>query len=49
MLISVRYILHLGVTFVIAQDGTIANAFVDTDYTLRQDPSEVIEVLKSLA
>jgi peroxiredoxin len=46
---SGQFDLPLAATFVIAQDGTIASAFVDTDYTLRQDPSSVIEVLKSLA
>lgn len=40
--------LPLAATFVIAKDGTIASAFVDADYTLRQEPSEVISVLKSL-
>ena len=44
-----QFDLPLAATFVIAQDGSIASAFVDTDYTLRQDPSDVIEVLKSLA
>ncbi len=44
-----QFDLPLAATFVIAQDGSIASAFVDTDYTLRQDPSEVINVLKSLA
>ena len=43
-----QFDLPLAATFVIAQDGSIASAFVDTDYTLRQDPSDVIEVLKSL-
>jgi len=46
---SGQFDLPLAATFVITQDGTIASAFVDTDYTLRQDPSSVIEVLKSLA
>lgn len=40
--------LPLAATFVIAKDGTIASAFVDADYTLRQEPSEVISVLKTL-
>ena len=44
-----QFDLPLAATFVIAQDGSIASAFVDTDYTLRQDPSDVIDVLKSLA
>jgi peroxiredoxin len=43
-----QFDLPLAATFVIAKDGTIVSAFVDSDYTLRQDPSEVINVLKSL-
>ncbi len=43
-----QFDLPLAATFVIKQDGTIASAFVEADYTLRQEPSEVIEVLKSL-
>jgi len=43
-----QFDLPLAATFVVAQDGTIASAFVEVDYTLRQEPSEVIEVLKSL-
>lgn len=43
-----QFDLPLAATFVITQDGTIASAFVDADYTLRQEPSEVIEVLKGL-
>ena len=45
---SGQFDLPLAATFVIAQDGSIASAFVDTDYTLRQDPSVVVDVLKSL-
>ena len=40
--------LPLAATFVIAQDGTIASASVGTDYTQRQEPSEVVKVLKTL-
>lgn len=43
-----QFDLPLAATFVIATDGTIVNAFVDADYTKRQEPSEVIEILKSL-
>ena len=43
-----QFDLPLAATFVIKQDGTIASAFVEADYTLRQEPSEVIEVLKGL-
>ena len=43
-----QFDLPLAATFVVGQDGIIASAFVEEDYTLRQEPSEVIEVLKSL-
>lgn len=45
---SGQFDLPLAATYVVAQDGTIAGAFVDADYTKRQEPSEVVEVLKSL-
>jgi peroxiredoxin len=38
----------LAATFVIAQDGTIASAFVDADYTARQEPAEAVAALKAL-
>ncbi|UPW19590.1 AhpC/TSA family protein [Agarivorans sp. TSD2052] len=40
--------LPLAVTYVVAQDGTIASAFIDADYTKRQEPSDLLPVLKSL-
>lgn len=43
-----QFDLPLAATFVIAKDGTIASAFVDADYTARQEPSDVINTLKSL-
>ena len=43
-----QFDLPLAATFVVAQDGTIASSFVDTDYTFRQEPTEVLEVLKAL-
>ncbi len=43
-----QFDLPLAATFVVAKDGKIASAFVDADYTVRQEPSEVIEVLKSI-
>lgn len=45
---SGQFDLPLAATFVIAKDGTIASAFVDADYTARQEPGEVISVLKNL-
>lgn len=44
-----QFDLPLAATFVVAKDGTIASAFVDADYTARQEPSELINTLKALA
>ena len=38
--------LPLAATFVIDQSATIVSAFVDADYTKRQEPSEVVKALK---
>lgn len=43
-----QFDLPLAATFVIAQDGTVASAFVDADYTARQEPAEIVEALKAL-
>lgn len=43
-----QFDLPLAATFVIAQDGTIAGAFVDADYTARQEPAEIVTLLKTL-
>lgn len=43
-----QFDLPLAATFVIAQDGTVASAFVDTDYTERQEPTAVVDALKAL-
>lgn len=43
-----QFDLPLAATFVIAKDGTVASAFVDADYTTRQEPSEVVKKLKAL-
>ncbi|MEM8564166.1 MAG: peroxiredoxin-like family protein [Pseudomonadota bacterium] len=43
-----QYELPLAATFVVNKDGVIISAFVEADYTKRQEPSEVIEALKSL-
>lgn len=43
-----QFDLPLAATFVVAQNGTIASASAEADYTLRQEPSEVIQVLKGL-
>jgi len=43
-----QFDLPLAATFVVAQNGTIINAFVDADYTKRQDPSDVVSILESI-
>jgi peroxiredoxin len=42
-------LLPLAATFVVAQDGTIAYAFVDADYTKRAEVGEIVAALKALA
>ncbi|MCG8669794.1 MAG: AhpC/TSA family protein [Pseudomonadales bacterium] len=43
-----QFELPMAATFVINGDGVVASAFVDADYTKRQEPSEVIAALKNL-
>lgn len=43
-----QFDLPLAATFIIDTNGIITNAFVEADYTLRQEPSEIVEKLKSL-
>lgn len=35
-------------TYVIDTDGTITYAFIDVDYTKRQEPAEIVEFLKEM-
>ena len=42
------YELPLAATYVIGVDGIIRYAFVDTDYTKRLEPEEVVKVLKKI-
>jgi len=44
-----QFDLPLAATFVVDVDGTIACAVVEADYTLRAEPSDVVEELQSLA
>ena len=44
-----QFDLPLAATFVIDQDGTIAHAAVDADYTQREEPSVVIDALTALS
>ena len=39
--------LPMPATYVIDTDGTILHAFVDTDYTKRLEPAEIVEILKT--
>ena len=43
-----KFDLPLAATFVVDTDGTIAYAMVDSDYTVRAEPSEILASLKSL-
>lgn len=40
--------LPVPATFVIGQDGVIAYAFADADYTKRLEPAEIVKALKAL-
>ncbi len=39
----------LAATFIIDRDGTIVSAFVEADYTVREDPKEIVRKLQALA
>jgi peroxiredoxin len=41
--------LPLAATFVVGRDGRIKSAFAKGDWTVRQEPSKVLEVLQTLA
>jgi len=43
-----NYELPIAATYVIDRDSIIRHAFVDTDYTRRLEPEEVITVLKRI-
>ncbi len=43
-----QFDLPLAATFVIDSDKTIISAFVEADYTQRQEPNEVLSVLRDL-
>ena len=43
-----QFDLPLAATFIVDVDGSIASAFVNADYTGRAEPSDVLEVLRSL-
>ena len=41
--------LPIPATFVIAQDGRIRARFINTDYTYRMEPSEILTLIRELA
>nr|WP_321513339.1 peroxiredoxin-like family protein [uncultured Pseudodesulfovibrio sp.] len=41
-----QFDLPLVATFIVGVDGTILSAFVDADYRVRKEPSEIVEELK---
>lgn len=44
-----QFDLPMAATFVVDTEGLIVSAFVDADYTKRQEPSEVVSVLHGLS
>lgn len=42
------YELPLAATYVIGQNGSVAYAFVDSDYTRRLEPAEIVRIVKAL-
>lgn len=43
-----QYELPLSATYVIDRKGLIRYAFIDTDYTKRVEPDEIVEIVKKL-
>jgi peroxiredoxin len=41
--------LPMPATYVVRTDGTVAYAFVDPDYTKRQEPADIVTLLESLS
>lgn len=40
--------LPLPATYIVRGDGVVAHAFVDVDYTRRMEPSEIVDILRTL-
>ncbi|ARU55405.1 redoxin superfamily protein [Oleiphilus messinensis] len=45
---SGQFDLPLAATYVVGQDGKIVSAYIDADYTKRQEPQEILSALKAL-
>lgn len=44
-----EWVLPLPATYVVARDGAVAAAFIDTDYTKRAEPAEILATVTRLA
>jgi len=45
---SDKFELPIAATYIVKQDNTLAYVFADADYTKRAEPSEIVDVLKTL-
>ncbi|HQO77333.1 MAG TPA: redoxin domain-containing protein [Thermodesulfobacteriota bacterium] len=43
------YELPISATYIIDREGTIVHAFVDSDYTKRLEPDQIVEILRTIA
>ena len=46
---STEWMLPIPATYVIDQDGVVRGAFVEPDYTIRQEPSDILAKVRQLA
>jgi peroxiredoxin len=46
---SIEWMLPLPATFVIDQDGVVRGAFIEPDFTIRQEPSDILNKVRQLA
>lgn len=46
---SIEWMLPIPATFVIDQDSVIRGAFVEPDFTIRQEPSDILDKVRQLA
>lgn len=45
---NLRWTLPVPATYVVGTDGVVLDAFIQADYTIRREPEEVLEVLRTL-
>lgn len=46
---STEWMLPMPATYVIDQDGAVRGAFIEPDFTIRQEPSDILATLRQLA